>query len=122
LENGKSIVAIRVAVGDLTIERRADLVLKHSRASPGFEIMDIQWKPHGGGPYPVFRGFLSVEDMGANFCRLNLEGSYEPPLGIVGIAFDAVVGHRIALATARQLLDEIKTGFEFAFQTGMTIA
>jgi hypothetical protein len=30
-------------------------------------------------------------------------------------------GHRIALATARELLDEIKLGFELAFQTGITI-
>jgi hypothetical protein len=122
LEDGKSVVAIRVAVGDLTIERRADLFLKYAHPNPGFEIMNIQWQPHDGGPYPIFKGTLSAEDTGGNFCRLNLDGGYEPPLGIAGVVFDAVVGHRIAVAAARVLLDEIKLGFELAFQTGATIS
>jgi hypothetical protein len=122
VEDGKHLIPIRVSVGDLTIERRADLKLKHARAYPGFEIMEIAWKPHDGGPYPVFRGTLSVEDVGGNFSRLDLDGAYDPPLGIAGAVFDAVVGHRIALTAARALLDEIKTGMELAFQTGATIS
>jgi hypothetical protein len=121
LEGGKSVVAIRVAVGDLTVERRADLTLKHVRAFPGYEVMEIRLQPHDGGPYPIFKGILSAEESGGNFCRLDLDGAYEPPLGLAGAAFDAVVGHHIAVAAARTLLDEIKLGFEFAFQTGATI-
>jgi hypothetical protein len=122
LDDGKRVVAIRFEIGDLIVERRADLSLKHARAYPGYEVMDIQWAPHEGGLYPVFKGILSVEETGGNFCRLDLDGSYEPPLGMAGAMFDAVVGHRIAVATSRQLLDDIKTGFELAFQTGMTVA
>jgi hypothetical protein len=121
VENDAHMVPIRIALGDLTVERRADLKIKHSRAYPGFEIMEIAWKPHDGGPYPIFRGTLSVEDVGGNFSRLDLDGAYDPPLGIVGAAFDAVVGHRIAVAGARQLLEEIKNGMELAFQTGATV-
>jgi hypothetical protein len=120
-ENGRPMIPIRVEVGDLIVERRADLLLKHARAFPGFEIMEIRWKPHDGGPYPVFRGTLSVEDQGGNYCRLDLDGAYEPPFGVAGAVFDAVAGHRIAVAAARQLLDDIKVGFELAFQTGATV-
>jgi hypothetical protein len=120
-EDGKHLIPIRISVGDLTVERRADLKINHSRAYPGFEIMEIAWKPHDGGPYPVFRGTLSVEDVGGNFSRLDLDGAYDPPGGIAGAAFDAVVGHRIAVAGARQLLEEIKHGMELAFQTGATV-
>ena len=119
--DGKSVVALRVALGDVTVERRADLTLKHSHAYPGYEIMDIEWHAHDGGPYPVFRGTLSVEEVTGNYCRLDLDGTYAPPLGIAGVVFDAVLGHRIAVGAARQLLDEIRIGLELAFQTGMTV-
>jgi hypothetical protein len=113
---------MRLNVGDLIVERRADLVLKHARAFPGFEIMEIAWSPHDGGLYPLFRGTLSVEDVSGNYCRLDLDGGYAPPLGLAGAVFDAVAGHRIAVAAARELLDDIRIGLEFAFQTGATIA
>ena len=122
VENGRPIVALRITVGDLIVERRADLVLKHARSYPGYEIMDIEWRPHDGGLYPVFRGILSVEEEAGNFCRLDLDGAYVPPLGLAGAVFDSVVGHHIALAAARELLDEIKTGLELAVQSGATIA
>lgn len=57
-----------------------------------------------------------------NFCRLDLDADYVRPLYLAGAAFDAAVGQYIALAAARQLLDEIKLGFELAFQTGASIA
>lgn len=119
-ENGKAVVVLRFTVGDLVIERRVDLTITHSRAYPGNEIMDIAWLPHD--PYPAFHGTLSAEEETGMFSRLDLDGEYVPPLGVAGVVFDAVVGHRIALAAARQLLGEIKLGIEFAFQTGMTIA
>jgi hypothetical protein len=125
LEDGKRVAVIRVEAGDLTLERRVDMSLhasQQAQADPGSIIMDIQWAAHDGGLYPVFTGTLTVEDTGGNFCRLNLDGSYEPPLGFAGQLFDAVIGQRIALAACRQLLDDIKTSFELAFQTGMTIA
>jgi len=121
-DDGKPVVALRAKVNDITIERKADLVLKHARAYPGYEIMDIEWRPHDGGPYPVFRGTLSVEDEGGNFSRIDLDGAYAPPLGVAGAMFDAVVGHHIATEVAKQLLGEIKMGFELAFQTGATVA
>lgn len=121
-KDGKSVVALRVSMGDVVVEREADLSLAHSHAYPGFEIMNISWRAHDGGVYPVFCGTLNVEEVTGLFCRLDLDGDYTPPLGIAGIVFDAVVGHRIAVAAARALLDEIKTGIEFAYQTGLTVA
>ena len=44
-----------------------------------------------------------------------LNGSYEPPLGAVGAAFDAVVGHKIAENTARNLLAVIADSIEADF-------
>jgi hypothetical protein len=122
VHDGKAVVSLRVTVGDLIVERRADLTLRHARAYAGYEVMDITWQPHDGGPYPVFQGTLSAEEMIGNYCRLDLDGAYVPPLGLAGAVFDVVLGHRIAEAAARELLDDIRIGFELAFQTGATVA
>jgi hypothetical protein len=122
VEDGKHVVMLHVAVGDLVVQRRADLTLRHARAYPGYEVMDIEWQPHDGGPYPLFRGTLSAEDVTGNYCRLDLDGAYAPPLGLAGVVFDAVVGHRIAEAAARELLSDIRIGLELAFHAGATPA
>lgn len=68
----------------------------------------VHWEPAEPGPYPVFDGVLTVE-AGDDYdvFRLALEGTYQPPLGLAGKAFDAVFGNRIAEQTARELLAEI---------------
>jgi hypothetical protein len=61
-----------------------------------------------GIPTPGFAGTLSVgagEDY--NETRLELEGSYEPPGGVVGRAFDDLVGRRLAHATLTGLLSGV---------------
>jgi hypothetical protein len=117
--SGKRVVAIRISVADIVIERSVDLSLTHARAYPGFEIMDIRWGPHDGGPYPTFTGTLSVEEVGPTFSRLDLDGTYEPPMGIAGAMIDAVVGHHFALAGARSLLKDIKDGLEAVYRAGV---
>ena len=72
-------------------------------------ITAVMWEPANGGPFPVFRGFLCVQscdDYGS--CKLVLEGDYRPPFGVAGRVFDAVVGRRIARATARDLLHKLE--------------
>lgn len=121
VENDTAQLPIRVQLGDLTLERKADLTLRHARAYPGYEIMDIAWAPHDDAPYPHFSGILSAEDEGGNFCRLDLDGSYAPPLGPAGALLDAAVGKRIAEAAIHDVLERLRTGVELAFQTGATV-
>ena len=52
-----------------------------------------------GGPYPTLAGTLEIEaDEEYTSCRLALVGTYVPPLSAAVKVFDAVLGHRIALA------------------------
>jgi len=75
----------------------------------------VSWSPAGGGPFPTFNGTLTIsEDEDYGSCILTLSGEYEPPLGLVGKGFDAVIGHRIAIATARRLLEQVRDGMESA--------
>jgi hypothetical protein len=76
----------------------------------------VHWEAEGDGPYPVFDGTLSVgADEDYNTFVLDLDGGYEPPMGLVGKTFDLVVGHRIAEETVRALLTEIQREIETKF-------
>ena len=72
------------------------------------EPWHVTWTPHGGGPYPTFSGTLTVRaDEDWNVSALELKGSYEPPLGPAGKAFDLILGARLATLTAKALLARI---------------
>jgi hypothetical protein len=80
----------------------------------------ISWHPDGNGPLPDFSGTVGVEpDAGdGSCCSLTLDGEYDPPLGLIGDAFDALVGRHIARQTARTLLDEMAIMMETAHGNG----
>lgn len=76
----------------------------------------VHWEAEGGGPFPVFDGELTIgSDVDYNAFYVVIDGEYAPPGGIAGQVFDAVVGHRIATACARGLLNEIRTEIEARF-------
>lgn len=70
----------------------------------------IAWAPYQGGPFPHFSGDLSVRPDPHGRGVLVLTGSYMPPLGEFGEAFDHLVGRYIAIATCRQLLLAVAEG------------
>lgn len=78
----------------------------------------VDWEPAGGGPFPRFHGAISAEPSeGYDGLCLVLDGAYEAPAG-GGESFDLAVGHRIALATARSLLGEIRDAVERSYKAG----
>ncbi len=81
----------------------------------------VTWAPERNGPYPTLHGDLAIENADDyNAFYLVLTGTYEPPLGVVGAAFDAAIGHRIAAATARNLLATIADSIEADFTAAET--
>ena len=77
----------------------------------------VTWAPEEGGPFPNFEGQLYVDgDQDYDRFWLILEGQYTPPFGLVGEAFDALAGHAIAGATARDLLERIRAGVEAEYR------
>lgn len=91
------------------LSKDVDVVVTRAVDSMHFDQpWKVRWTPHGGGPYPSFTGDLTVRaDEDWDVAALELSGSYEPPLGIVGKAFDALLGSRLAVTTAEALLTEI---------------
>ncbi len=77
----------------------------------------VAWAPLEGGPFPIFSGTFTIEGA-EDYDRfwLDLDGSYEPPVGLIGGAFDALAGRFIARAAARDLLGRIRDGVETAYE------
>jgi hypothetical protein len=53
------------------------------------------------------RAKLGVYPLTATETQLDFAGTYEPPLGAVGGAIDAVVGHRIAEASVHGFVVDV---------------
>ncbi|MFV1986753.1 MAG: hypothetical protein ACC682_05710 [Gemmatimonadota bacterium] len=57
--------------------------------------------------FPVMRGVLAVYPLTARETQLDFAGTYELPLGPIGSAIDAVIGHRIAEASVHRFVADI---------------
>jgi hypothetical protein len=78
----------------------------------------VSWGPCEGGPYLAFEGTVEVmADEQPGGLRLILSGSYVPPAGIAGSAFDFIVGRRMARATARASLQRLRAAIVGADET-----
>jgi hypothetical protein len=105
---------------DLGLEREVRVSFATHHGHKGerlmYDEMQLVWEPSGGGPFPLFSGSLKLHPEGLK-TEIILSGEYKPPLGLVGEAFDAVIGKRIAEVTAETLLETIKTELEADFAT-----
>jgi hypothetical protein len=57
--------------------------------------------------FPLMSAVLTVYPLTATETQLDFLGHYEPPLGIVGGAMDALVGHRIAEASVHRIISDV---------------
>jgi hypothetical protein len=68
----------------------------------------LRWEASGvtGDLFPVLDAQLTLTADGADRSRLELIGSYRPPLGRAGEALDRAIMSRVAEATIRSLLEQ----------------
>ena len=116
---------VRVPLRDLVVlrrpvrmvfERRPDA---HEVGRP-HDVLAVQWSA-GTHLFPEFRGTLRLRIASVDETRLTLDGTYCPPLGPLGRAFDALIGRRIARATMADLLKRLGKAMErreAAFRAG----
>jgi len=57
--------------------------------------------------FPTMNAELSIYPLTSTETQLDFLGAYEPPLGIVGGALDAMVGRRIAEASIHRLVSDV---------------
>jgi hypothetical protein len=112
-------LTLSLPIGGATIERRVRVSYERGTDPMHFdEPWRVRWTPEEGGPYPDFEGELTVRaDETYEGAILELRGTYTPPLGLVGKAFDVVAGSRIASATTRGLLGSLASQMEAQYRS-----
>jgi hypothetical protein len=77
-------------------------------SSPPMTLIELEWEAAKTPRlFPFMKAELSVYPLTSTETQLNLTGSYEPPLGVIGSVIDSVVGHRIAEASVHQFITDI---------------
>ncbi len=71
-------------------------------------VIELEWEaanlPH---LFPFMKGELSIYPLTATETQLDFSGVYEPPLGILGSAVNALVGHRIAESSVHRFVADV---------------
>lgn len=76
--------------------------------SPETTKIEIEWEAAKMPRlFPFMSAKLMIYPLTASETQLDLVGEYEPPLGIVGSAIDAAVGHRIAEASVHHFIKDV---------------
>ena len=109
---------MRVPMAGTVASRDVVASIRPLARGDGYTAVELRFGPEDSALYPHFEGRLSAEAVDPWNAKLEIEGSYKPPLGAVGAAFDAAVGSRLARASIRRLLrdlaDELETAGMFA--------
>jgi hypothetical protein len=59
------------------------------------------------GLFPLMNGTLTIYPLTTTETQLDFLGHYDTPLGVVGSAVDALVGHRIAEASVHRFIGDV---------------
>lgn len=115
------VLTLRVDLSSLKLpgssQVRHDVRVTHELiGEQGKKKLALSWDPEDQ-TVPRFTGTLTSSGEEPGKTTLTLAGSYKPPLGVAGRAFDLVVGRKIASATIRSLLEDIKQFIDSDYQT-----
>jgi hypothetical protein len=106
---------LRVSVGALEVGADVKIEVRgvHDKVSALGERrteLELAWTAaSAAGLFPSMEATLSVYPISAHETQIDLNGRYRPPLGVVGNALDALVGHRLAEASVLRFVQDMAT-------------
>lgn len=109
--------ALRIRLGPTgthgPIAKRIEVRLDDPLARGAVTLIPLTWHATGAASlFPVFSGDIEVAAIGAAETQLSIWGQYDPPLGVIGEALDRFGLHRIAEASVRAFLIELRQRIE----------
>jgi broad specificity phosphatase PhoE len=105
---------LRVEMGGIGVQ--ADIIIsigkideKASEAMAGpVTRLHLEWQAAKiPSLFPLMKAELSIYPLTGTETQLDFSGFYEPPLGAVGKAVNAIVGHRIANVSVHRFLSDV---------------
>lgn len=105
---------LRVDLGGISVEAEIKIAV-HSieekapdAISPRATRLQLEWEAATlPRLFPFMKAELSVYPLTATETQLDFLGLYEPPLGALGKAVNAVVGHRIAEVSVHRFVSDV---------------
>ncbi len=93
---------------DISISVNSIVEREKKVMSPVTTSIELEWESSKMPRlFPLMKAELSVFPLTSTETQLVLAGDYEPPLGLLGNAVNAVVGHRIAEASVHQFITDV---------------
>jgi hypothetical protein len=105
---------LRVNIGGIEVVKDiAITILSAEEEAQGFggpkqTRISLEWEAAKNPRlFPFMSAELRVYPLTRTETQLDLEGNYEPPLGIIGSALDAAVGYKIAEASVHRFIGDV---------------
>ena len=75
--------------------------------------IDLAWRgARAASFFPSMDAVFSIYPLSSTETQLDIHGRYRPPLGVVGTALDALIGHRIAEASVLRFVQDVRVRLE----------
>jgi hypothetical protein len=106
---------LRVRIGAIEIATEVDIAIvpiADQRSPDGKPAtrLDLTWKSRRRpGLFPEMTASLCAYALGPRETQIELVGTYDPPLGLLGDAIDAIAMHRIAEASVQRFVRDVAT-------------
>jgi hypothetical protein len=91
----------------LSVDRNVSIETHQAKGGGSLSALDISWSVTDSSAFPRYSGTFTAPAVDARSCRLQLQGRYQAPGGIIGGLFDSIAGRHIAQATIAAFLAQI---------------
>jgi hypothetical protein len=105
---------LRVQLGSLEVGTDIAISVRGVEDAPGLRSWDqatkllLEWQSAKAPRwFPLMQAELALYPLTSTETQLDFSGRYEPPLGVLGSAIDAAVGHRIAEAAVHRFVSDV---------------
>ena len=110
---GEVSASLRAGVGPFEVGVDATIAIRNvtdeiSALGDSTTRIELTWSAaRRAGLFPSMTAVLSLYPLSAGETQLDLDGEYRPPLGALGNALDALIGHRLAEAASLRFLRDV---------------
>jgi hypothetical protein len=110
---GELVASLTVEVKGIALSKEITIRIGDVREEPGPKLshvthIELEWQAKTSASlFPTMKADLSVYPLSATETQIDLKGQYEPPLGALGGAIDAIAGHRIAEASIHRFVTAV---------------
>jgi hypothetical protein len=105
---------LRIDVGGVGIQADIQVSVKNIELKPRKAMsgpvtrLQLEWQAARMADFfPLMKADLSIYPITATETQLDFDGFYEPPLGSLGKAMNAIVGHRIAEVCVHRFVRDV---------------